>query len=390
MSTKTIHFSGAAYCNNYLWFSALEWNGCYRANMETGESEFLGFFDYAGMMDDKMFMQVLEYEKNIYFIPWFSDYLVRVNTENLEKKYWRLPEEIIPKIAKFRAANMYNGKIYMFPHVGGGIYIFDISTEQFECDKDWIEAYDEFVDGKYNNMFLQGERCDSDIYLPTLSGNFMMKYNLDNRKSEMISIAENEKYIVDITKRNADQLLLLTQIGNIYTYKLKDGKLDILYEYTRKKAYPYKHVIVLGNSIYLIPAKEDKIIKLEQGVIKELEYPSDWKLEFINVGITSVFWGYLRQKDRVLIYPCMGNKAIWLETDLDTVGGTVFGETSQKREAQICDKWFGEGIMNEAVVESKMNINMVLEKIVGTDGSVVGKKEIVLNGYHIWKEVRDK
>lgn len=109
-----IHFVNMVYLGEYFWFSAMEWNGCYRLNIKTGKNEFIGVFDYSDVWCDRMFNQVLNYQDSIFFIPWFSNYLVCLNTETLKTKYWRLPEKIISEVAKFRTAVIYNGNIYMF------------------------------------------------------------------------------------------------------------------------------------------------------------------------------------------------------------------------------------------------------------------------------------
>ena len=64
-----LHFLDAAYINGYFWVSALEWNGYYKVNLETGKAEFLGTFENADLMADKLFNQVLAYKEFVFFIP---------------------------------------------------------------------------------------------------------------------------------------------------------------------------------------------------------------------------------------------------------------------------------------------------------------------------------
>ena len=106
-----LHFLDAAYINGYFWVSALEWNGYYKVNIETGKAELIGAFENVDLMADKLFNQVLAYGKFVFFIPWFSNYLVKLNTENLEVMYYKLPNFIIKEIAKFRVAVIYEKRI---------------------------------------------------------------------------------------------------------------------------------------------------------------------------------------------------------------------------------------------------------------------------------------
>ena len=77
-NAKPMHFIGGAIVDGYLWTNSLEWNGYYKLNIETGYAEFLGLFNYADSFADKLFSQVLAYQKFVFFIPWFFDYLVRL------------------------------------------------------------------------------------------------------------------------------------------------------------------------------------------------------------------------------------------------------------------------------------------------------------------------
>ena len=218
---QEIHFIDAAYVNGYFWTSALEWNGFYRVDMKNKEAKLLGFFEHANVFSNKLFYQVLAYGKAVFFIPWFSDYLVKIDTETLAAKYWKLPKKILSEIAKFRTANIYNKKIFMFPHTGIDICIFDIEKELFECDNTWFEEVDSKIEKYQNDRFIQGYQNDNIVYLPSLCGSYLLKCDLRINKYKIIKFPENEKKIVDIKEQGENKFLILTWKGNVWKYNVR-------------------------------------------------------------------------------------------------------------------------------------------------------------------------
>ena len=202
-----LHFIGGTHINGYFWTSALEWNGYYRLDLETGRTELLGLFDHADIWADKLFSQILEFQQFVFFIPWFSDYLVRLDTRTLEMKYWKVPENSLKEAAKFRAAYLYGESIFMFPHCGDDICIFNINKETFKQDRSWLREADIYMTEDINNKFTQGYKIEDNVYLGNLSGNFMMKYNLSNSSYKIIPFEKKERKIVHIERYKNNKLL---------------------------------------------------------------------------------------------------------------------------------------------------------------------------------------
>ena len=342
-----LHFIGAAYVNGYFWVSALEWNGYYRLNISTGQAEFLGLFSYADFWDDKLFNQILVYQKYVFYIPWFSDYLVRLDTETLDTKYWMLPKRIVSEIAKFRVAKIYEKKIFMFPHVGKDICIFDIENETFKCDRKWM---DNFPENMKKDYFLSGFQKGNMLYLAHVSGNFMMRYNLKNYQQIIFSFPEHEKGIVDIAQCDKKELLILTGVGNVWMYDLESKKKECIYVYNGKVEYPYVHIIPLEKSLYLIPANENSIKKVNDAGEKELCYPVGWKIQNIDVGLKCLFWGIYREKNKIILENYIGKKvSITIDND-DINDSYLFSSTSQTiGEITACDSsWFAFKYSNKS------------------------------------------
>ena len=314
-----LHFLDAAYINGYFWVSALEWNGYYKVNIETGKAELIGAFENVDLMADKLFNQVLAYGKFVFFIPWFSNYLVKLNTENLEVMYYKLPNFIIKEIAKFRVAVIYEKRIFMFPHISDEICIFDIETEIFSCDDGWAKEFSQYETLHIKDRFVQGCRIEEQIYLASFSGSFIMKYNLSNFQYEMIPFPEDEKRIVDMAVFNKDSLIILTWVGNVWSYDIRNACKELIYKYNGSVEFPYRHALLQQDCVLLVPAFEEKIVFTDKEKEKLFLYPDEWETNHINVGIDSIFNGYYKMGSVVILYPCLGNMLLKIDVNKKTL-----------------------------------------------------------------------
>lgn len=316
MLTKQLGFLDAVYIDGYLWFSALGWNAYYKVNVETGEIVFLGEFKYADLFANRLFYRILKVQQYIFFIPWFFNYLVRLDTETLETEYWKVPKEIEGYIAKFRTAYICNGKIVLFPMYGNVICFFDLKTLKFECDVSW-----NIKNWKIDGDFMQGCQVNDAIYSPVLTSNLILKYNLNCENHELITFSKEEKGIVRVVPYNSQEILVLSLKGNIWKYQIASRHRVMLYQYKGKKDCPYSNMAVCGEKIYIFPAHEEDIILLLNGKINHIAYPTDWRKENENFGIDWCMSEYWIERNSILLYPILGNMVLNLDIKTDKLEG---------------------------------------------------------------------
>lgn len=385
---ENIHFIGGAIVDEYLWTTALEWNGYYKINVETGYAEFLGLFDYVDSLADKLFSQVLVHNKFVFFVPWFFDYLVRVDTETLDIRYWMLPENITREIAKFRAAYIYNGRIVMFPHVGDDICIFDIEKGEFKCCRNWIKELDKYKLKNKKDKFLQGCQVGEIAYIANSSDRFIMKYNLHNDTYEIILFPESEKAIFDVEKFDNNYLLILTAVGNVWKYNIIKDSRELIYQYRGKTKSPYGHVIAEQNCFYLIPAKESNIKFFDGKKEIIVPYPDDWKLHYINVNIETIFNGYLRNENEILLYPCLGNKLLKIKPGQRTVLDLDIHENIKDRAEEVRKRILSSGMCTELLYEPKSNLDLYLSIVNEKGEKAETTKRPKIIGLEIWDKMK--
>lgn len=379
---RPLHFISSAYVNGYFWISALEWNGYYKLDPRDGRTEFLGIFEHEDIIADKLFYQTLSYENFVFFIPWFSNYLVRLDTKTLELQYWKLPESIVKETAKFRAANIYSQKIYMFPMVGQTICIFDIKEEKFVCEGNWIKEK-KLKNG--NGDFLQGCFVKDTIYLPACFNNMVFKYKLSDDMHKCIEFPEDEKAIIDITYFNEDELLILSWKGNIWKYYVTIDEKEIIYEYDGTEENPYSCIINCNEYLCLLPAKEKNIKILERKIEGNLSYPTEWKMRYIDVGVDSLFTGYCKYDSNIMLYSPLGNMLLKLDISKKLLLGIRVYDDFVQRRKEI-RKSIKTSCFSQQISESK---KMKLDFFIDVIEDKKEQKETYLeeNGKEIWKQL---
>ncbi|EOS79044.1 hypothetical protein C817_03112 [Dorea sp. 5-2] len=353
---RIVHFIDGVYHNNYLWFSALEWNGFYRINMKSNDTEFLGIFDHADVFASKIYYQTLLYHKYIFFIPWFSDYLARLDTETMKMKYWKLPQNILELEAKFRAAYLQGTEIIMFPMFGNIVSVFDIEKEEYVNKK--IEICRDQKFGKTNGDFMQGCRIKSKVYLPSMFRNCILEYDLRIHTYRWIKLLENRETVVGITKYSETELLFLSWKGDIWKYDLYGDDKKLIYTYTGEKDCPYAYIILHEDSLYLIPAFEENVVMLKKDKINLVVYPDDWKLQTVDPSMGWFFSGYHKSEEEFLLYPCKGNMLLKMKTKQSDLEGVICNDDIQ-REIVLLEKENFERVHRDRYEESKISIKML-------------------------------
>ena len=97
------YFNAAVQMGEYLYYSAKDTNGLFRADLSTGKSEFITMFDTENETD--IHIHAFSVNDEIWFIPSFwGDKIAVFNTESLNIKYIDIPET---KTKKITAANGY-------------------------------------------------------------------------------------------------------------------------------------------------------------------------------------------------------------------------------------------------------------------------------------------
>lgn len=355
---RIIHFIDGVYKNNYLWFSALEWNGFYRMNMETSDIEFLGIFDHEDIFASKLYYQTLLYCKYIFFVPWFSDYLTCLNIETMKIKYWKLPQNIIELEAKFRVAYLQDTKIIMFPMFGNIVSIFDIEKEEYINKEINVSRDQKF--GRMNGDFMQGCNIKNKLYLPSMFRNCILEYDLKNDSYRWVQLLEDGEMVVGITRYSEEELLFLSWKGDVWKYNLNDNEKKLIYIYPGKRDCPYAYIILYKDDLYLIPAYEENIVMLKEDKIKLVLFPNDWKLQKADPSMGWPFSGYYMAEEEFLLYPCKGNMLLKMKSKQSNLEGIICNDDIQ-REKILLEKKNFKRVHRDRYEERKMGIKMLMK-----------------------------
>ena len=199
----------------------------------------------------------------------------------------------------------------------------------------------------------------------------------------MVLFPESEKKILDIIVYRDNELFILTWMGNVWKYNVDLEKKELIYRYDGKIENPYRHIFSIENELYLIPANEKNIKVLREGKDKIISYPYDWKLQYKNVGLDCIFNGYLKQKDKVIIYPCKGNLLLKMDVQQKTLSGTAIREKIQDREKAIGCQLYKT---RQLLYEPRADLSLILNVL--TNRKSENTDTVRIDGRQIWDRMR--
>ena len=124
-------------------------------------------------------------------------------------------------------------------------------------------------------------------------------------------------------------------------------------------------MISTNNKLYLVPSKEKNIYVITGKKKNILSYPFEWKLQYINVGIESIFSGYFKDGEKFIFYPCLGNMLLKIDSNKANVLGTkIYEEDIIYRRKEIIKHIKYIDISERILSELRLDLRLFLDVIV--------------------------
>jgi hypothetical protein len=323
MKKKLFVGSAGAYHDGYLYFCPKEHNTFCRADLENGNVEVLAFFKETST---DLYRKAYVYEDKIWFIPWKSKYIVKVNLDTLIFTYYEIPFRVksdigenIEKCAYLSSGTFKDRYIFLVPTMYDTPLIIDMKTDiiipffdalsvdnqayGYGCVTDdyfWLSPHTgkilvklDISDGKveklgwrYNTLAYRGMSYydgkiwfspgtdSSDILFFDPIVNEFGKLSVHDSKEELSSY--NESFVCD------GELVILPYIGNrILRVNNSNGSYDVLTNEIKETI----GLRVLGNSEKKILASENDnhVYEWKDNKLEDL-----CELEFSDYGKTQL------------------------------------------------------------------------------------------------------
>lgn len=216
-------------------FSACNYNGLYQYNRENNQLSFLGNFIGENMAMKALHSKIVQYNQWYIFIPYYAKTIGIFDMESNSFSSMKLP---LPKYAchsgaKFQMAEWYKDKLYLLPENYSYILEIDFTQNQFNMYDDWNEEkiiYQPNIETGFAMGWRDGERF---VYLPLAGCNKIMKFDLESKEYEFISVKTECTGFRTLT--SIESVFYATdENGKIIRFQKNGEKVKIIGEYGTK------------------------------------------------------------------------------------------------------------------------------------------------------------
>lgn len=340
-----LSFSYAVEVDGYLWASADQFNGLFKICVQTGESEFVASFDKENP-GGLLYRGAVSYGRKLFFVPYLAKSIAEYNIDTKEMRYYQIKAKM-QKGSLFTGFAVQDHKLFLFPHRMEDIVTLDMEGGQIQYYDCNYEALINNVEDKNTSMFASMIRAEDCEYMPCFRTNMLIKFNLVNYESEVLSISIANEGLCDVTY-DSGILYILSVSGDIYAYDTRNGEVELFWTNMAKGKESYGMIIYLAGFLWLLPDRSDNIYRVDVKTRKEQLY-KDLPQEFAyyeSLDIPPYRWlnGDVRE-GKMILYPRMANMMLTWDSKTDRMEGikvnlpkdaALFQDRLNKNKGYLC------------------------------------------------------
>lgn len=263
-SESGLSFSCAVEAEGYLWASADEFNGLFKICIETGESEFIAAFDEESF-GTLLYQNAVVYKRKLFFVPYKAKKIAEYDLDTKEMKYYSLKPEMQNNLTQFTGCTEWKGKLYLFPHRIEDIVTLDMENGSIQYHKWNNKMLVNKIKDKRVAMFSHQVTVDHYEYMLCARTNSLIKLNLDNFESEMITVPLTNDGLFDGVY-NAGILYILSMSGDVYAYNIQNGDIELFWTNVEKRKdnqLPYNKILYYSGYLWLLPSHSEDIWRVD-------------------------------------------------------------------------------------------------------------------------------
>lgn len=292
-----------------IWFSGNDFNGLYKANLDTGDVKQVAQFPEEKKVQDYLFTGVCCIESKLYFLPGAAK---KMAVYDMEKNKFSTVEIPYPKsievssIDKISFGIKYEDRLFIFGE-NLCIYEFDIEKKKVIYCKDNSDVIRKICpDKKFFSVWYAIE--NNIVYLSIWNSNVVVIFNLKDKNIEIKRIGREENQYIGLVKKG--NKIFLAEKNSIVLWDIQKDLVKKLELEKINKA--YSKIINCGGQILLSEEEEKGIYKIDEDnkIIKVLNlqkgaqaYTRGWdNISFIKCNTDNMENGYYLDTGSYMIY----------------------------------------------------------------------------------------
>lgn len=255
--------------------AAMEFNGLFKVNLESGECSFLQLFPDEKYNKQRMFAKAVKYQNKVIFIPASAERLTVYDLAAKEIFYLDVISEghignaNFNRKYKFTEALIKENILYLIPSTYPGIVCVDLRS--WEISEVKIETDEKFI-------FRKGMcEVENSIFIPSTINNVVLEFNYHYLKVQIHHVGERNRGCWSICNSNGFFYMAPKENGSILCWdKQKDSviELDGYPDHFDGNNFLFNKIYVNGDFLYLVPTYANMFLKVNM---------NDYKINELNL-----------------------------------------------------------------------------------------------------------
>lgn len=367
---KCLTFACGVLQENTIWAPDEKYNGLYKIDLFQNRAELVAHFEGEGILAEALYHRVIFYKEKLYLIPWKAKYIAVYHIKTGEMKYLIPDGKTLDGMYKFGEAIQYKQYLFLFPAYASEIVRIDMESDKMDYFTPELLKKLEKVTDVYAT-FLSGVGHENLAWIASRRDNCLLEFDMDQCNCDVFYMQKSKAELVDIAS-DGNKVYVLNIFGEVLLWDRARNEEQLIWKYEGDiVGAPFYRIVLVENSLWLLPGRECKVIKLDISKDykeKEILFPEGYCAE--NIGMTK-FYDYTQQDNKIVVFP--GNMDILTEIncDLDTIEVKKIFVSSMERnykkmaylmhETGEIEK-IGQYLYNESICPVECFINIVLEK----------------------------
>lgn len=296
----------------YIWFSAMNFNGLFKASKETYIPQFVGFFPGERYSGARLYSDVIVHNGKLYFAPFYARKIAiyDLKTGLFDTIEYNCENHLIPR-ASFYSVVCANQTLFFIPYGNLAIVCYNTVSGKITYQSEWASMvksskyYDEQI-GFFRRGVVVGEK----IFLPCLCTNKMVVLDIYSFKSEIIDVTQNDWSFHGICVNN-EKLWLAPYKGQVVCMDIKTRRFTEIKLSCPEEEGTFIDICNVNSKIRLFPYHADEAIEID--TISSSQYVAEKLEKSISKGgydghyifgnnIGNTIYSYDLQAEQFVVY----------------------------------------------------------------------------------------
>ncbi|MGN0614326.1 MAG: hypothetical protein ACI4JB_10570 [Porcipelethomonas sp.] len=246
----------------YLWFSAINFNGLFKMKKTDTVPVLVGFFPDEPIDGKRLFSGITECNGKLYFSPLSaSSIAVYDPITGLFDKIGISREFVILNSCKIYSAVTKDHRIYFIPYAYNAIICYDTEEKKVSYYTDWVKLVQKDPDCEDYYYFRKGVFADGIIYLPMICTSGLMIFDTVSEKFSLLREGFGNAQFHSVLKKGK-KLYLSPFRGNCCVYDIEDHSVECLP--VSNDLSTFSDICDCGDDFLIFPYSADSVVAVSK------------------------------------------------------------------------------------------------------------------------------